>query len=240
MGTEFIASASADGQSQVEVTSGEVYVHIPWRDEAMRLLGGQALSTESDLQRVNVRMESGDGSDAFRLPSIESPLDFEKGSSVRGFSSGRLIGAQAPAAAVDVKQEADGRIVFDLGRSVSVTKINAYSWARTRIFDFDMKGAAQNFELYGSNTHRIPAANDPVDKDGWELIGRVDADSYFSQIGSPVKVGQQACSFTSATGCLGTYRYLMCVPLRRTSEPILAASKTCLGLLDVYSEPWTF
>lgn len=239
-GTEFVASAAADGQSQVEVTTGEVFVHIPGREEATRLQGGQALSTDSSRQRVTVRLESGDGSETFRLPSIEAPSASQKMQGARGGSIARLLGAQASAAPILVKQGGDGTLLFDLGRPVAVTKINAYTWVRPGFFDSERPVASQNFELYGSDTEMLPDATEPFDKSSWEFIGRANADNYLRQTGSFVKSEQQACSFSSSTGCLGTYRYLMCVPLRRPTNLAHTTLKAPLGLLDVYSDPWTF
>jgi len=45
VGTEFVAFAEADGKSRVEVTSGEVQVHLAGQQEPQRLLEGNALAS---------------------------------------------------------------------------------------------------------------------------------------------------------------------------------------------------
>jgi hypothetical protein len=238
-GTEFMASTAEDGQSRVQACSGEVVVHVPGKKEAVRLSEGQELSTETQKERVTVRMESGDGSRAFRLPSIEPPSDIERSISPKDLSAARLIGAQTPVDSVVLTHGEQGRILVDLGRHVPVTKINAYSWYRSGPFENDKSRVSQNFELYGSDAGSAPGAHESTAQDGWELIGRVDADHYFGTGVAGDKVDQQACSFTSASGCIGRYRYLLCVPLHRAPDLASASSRT-LNFFDVYSDPWTF
>ncbi len=149
-GTEFIASASADGQSRVEVTSGEVKVHLPGQTESRSVLQGESFAIETGDQRVLTRIEAGDGSPAFRLPSIEPPAtkisdEVPSGTfSARLFHGGetlaplqdsippsgasRQTGKNPLKNGVRIINHNDGRIVMDLGALIAVTKINAYSW----------------------------------------------------------------------------------------------------------------
>ena len=240
VGTEFTASTAADGESHVEVKSGEVFVHLPWREGAKRLVGGETLSTEGSSQRVTVRVESGDGTGAFRLPSIESPFSIESQQSQKALSSARLLGGESRSVAPVLSRGEDGRILMDLGRSIAVTKINAYSWGKGGFFESDRVSVAQNFELYGSNSSEVPTAVEDLAKQGWELIGRVDSDNYFGKSVLNNKADQQASSFTSSSGCLGQFRFLLCVPIRRTSDLAVAAARPGMNLFDVYAQPWTF
>lgn len=130
-------------------------------------------------------------------------------------------------------------MLVDLGRPISVTKINAYSWYKNGGFAGDGARVSQNFELYGSESNALPGPKDSPAQHGWELIGRVDSDNYFGINASGGKAEQQACSFTAVSGCLGRYRYLLCVPLNQGSELAAVSSKT-LSLFDVYAEPWAF
>jgi len=239
VGTEFTASTAADGQSQVAVKSGEVFVHLPWAEQAKRVLGGENLSTENNIQRITVRMESGDGTEAFRLPSIDRPSEFESAHAPRASAAARLLGGESHVDPV-ISQGEEGRILVDLGSPISVTKINAYSWGKGGFFDNDRGAVAQNFELYGSNAANSAESAETLSQKGWELIGRVDSDNYFGKAASNSRADQQASSFTSASGCLGRYRYLLCVPTRRSSDLAVVNLKPCLSLFDVYSEPWTF
>lgn len=239
VGTEFTASTAADGQSRVAVKSGEVFVHLPWAEQAKRVLGGENLTTENNLQRINVRMESGDGTEAFRLPSIDRPSEFESAHTPKASAVARLLGGEAHMDPV-ISHGEEGRILVDLGSSISVTKINAYSWGKGGVFDNDRGAVAQNFELYGSNAANSAESRETLSQNGWELIGRVDSDHYFGKGASNGRADQQASSFTSSSGCLGRYRYLLCVPIRRSSDLAVAQVKSCMSLFDVYSEPWTF
>ena len=240
VGTEFVASASVEGQSRVEVKSGEVYVHLPWKEEAKKLLMGETLSTQNAEQRVSVRLESGDGTDALRFPSIEAPSVFQSPQINKEASCARILGTDNGEAPIHLANIEDGQLLVDLGRSVSVTKINAYSWGSTGSVDKERISAAQNFELYATESYAVPKADRPLTEQGWEFIGRVDSDNYFGRNPSSDHLDQQACSFTSTSGCLGQFRYLLCVPIRRSADLALSTVKPALNLFDVYAQPWTF
>jgi hypothetical protein len=130
--------------------------------------------------------------------------------------------------------------LVDLGSSIPVTKINAYSWVKSGDIAGGRSAVAQNFELYGSNSLHEAEPSGALPEDCWELIGRVDSDHYFGKSVSNSRVDQQACSFTATSGCLGRFRYLLCVPIRRSADLALANPRSCLNLFDVYAEPWTF
>jgi hypothetical protein len=240
VGTEFVASAFEDGQSRVEVKSGEVYVHLPWNADAKRLLVGETLSTQNVDQRVSVRLESGDGTEVLRFPSIEAPSTFETPRLKNEASFARILGGENSEAPIRLANIEEGRMLVDLGRSVSVTKINAYSWGSEPSVDKQRTSAAQNFELYGIDSYADPKAEKPLTEQGWEFIGRVDSDSYFGRNASSEHLDRQACSFTSTSGCLGQFRYLLCVPIRRSPGLALSTVKPALNLFDVYAQPWTF
>jgi hypothetical protein len=260
IGTEFIASASADGQSRVEVTSGEVKVHLPGQAEPRSVLQGESFAIETGAQKVLTRIEAGDGSPAFVLPSIEPPSSNISDAPASGSFSARLLRGAEPTAPdsnalsrsaqesakktpkddVRIINQKDGRIVMDLGSLIAVTKINAYSWRRGQLFENESRRPAQKFVLYASDREAPPMAAGNLEAQGWQMIGRVDSDKFFGVENPKLRSEQQACSFTSATGCLGRYRYLLWLPSETASDDTLADLKSAASSFEVYAEPWSF
>lgn len=261
VGTEFTASTGADGQSRIEVTSGEVKVHVPSQTEPRSVRQGQSLSIDNSEQRVLTRLETGDGSPAFRLPSIEPPSTRMAGEIPSGTISARLLRGTSGISPVDsnitgaaeqqvptntlkteiqIIDQSNGRIVMDLGSLVSVTKINAYSWHRSHLFESESHRPAQNFVLYASENNTPPVAIGNLESQGWQIIGRVDSDKFFGVEDPRLRSEQQACSFTSATGCIGRYRYLLWLPAGPSNGDRLADLKSAASRFEVYAEPWSF
>jgi hypothetical protein len=75
IGTEFVAATAADGQTRVDVSVGTVDVSLEGVAEAHRLRAGDALCVEPGDRQVLTRIERGDGTAAFRFPTIEPPVD---------------------------------------------------------------------------------------------------------------------------------------------------------------------
>jgi hypothetical protein len=239
MGTEFLAASSEDGQSRVEVLSGEVRVHLPSQDESHRLNEGQAWTLPSENQRVIVKIENGDGTEEFRLPSIERPSQRSYSSFADGAASGRIWGAadveDTPnARQLELRSQERGSLLADLGHLVSVTKVNAYTWKRPELKAGDRPDSKQRFALYAAASEVPPSTSVPLEKSGWKFIGRVNSDSYFGVDAHEDRPEQQAVSFTATSGCLGRYRYLLWVPLGSPSES-LAQNSGFLGDFDVYT-----
>jgi hypothetical protein len=239
VGTEFLAMASADGESRVEVLSGEVRVHVPGRDQYRRLLVGDAFAVEPREQRVMVKIENGDGSEKFRLPSIEPPFQSESSGFSNRKASGRVLRpTEERSEAILVRDSARGSILADLGAAVSVTKVNAYSWRRGELHQNQEDYAVQKFALYGASDESLPGVDGVLEAQGWDLIARVDSDNYFGVEDPQNRPEQQASSFTSPSGCLGRYRYLLVMPLDGGLHgEALASNRTFFGEFDVYAEP---
>lgn len=239
VGTEFLATASAAGESRVEVLSGEVRVHVPGLNQYRRLLVGDAFAVEPREQRVVVKIENGDGSEKFRLPSIEPPFRAEpSGFSSRKASARVLRPTEERSEAILLSDSARGSILADLGSAVSVTKVNAYSWRRGGLHQNQEDYAVQKFALYGASNEAAPKVDGVLEAQGWDLIAKVDSDNYFGVQDPQNRPEQQASSFTSPSGCLGRYRYLLVVPLDGGLRgESLASNRTFFGEFDVYAEP---
>jgi hypothetical protein len=117
---------------------------------------------------------------------------------------------------------------MDLGRAVSIRKINSYSWHQhNRIKDHRVR-AYQGYVLYGFAGESPPSAETVEDRDsGWVRIARVNSDQFFQVNQKLDRPAQQACSIFASKGELGKYRYL----LWDVKAP------TFFGEIDVYETP---
>ncbi|MEK0446891.1 MAG: hypothetical protein RLZZ399_2212 [Verrucomicrobiota bacterium] len=256
VGTEFVTSTSEDGQSRVEVKRGEVFVHVAGEKVAKRLLQGDSLSVAAGLRQVMVRVESGAGNADFEFPSIEPPsrgdyADISKGVASVALLSGRLSADSAPLACLldgavqtgsDVRGESvflqnqeRGLVLVDLGKRVSVQKVNTYSWHKNTHDAGDRRRASQKFNLYGLADNVLPASDAPLAELGWELIARVNTYDYFGGESSVLQPEQQASSITSA-GALGEFRYLLWEVLPPSADEGDGGVSTFFGEFDVYAE----
>jgi hypothetical protein len=264
LGTEFVTSVAADGHNRVDVVSGEVIVHLTGSLASSLLRQGEMLAIEPGGRNVTVRIERGDETPAFRCSAIEPPSsdDFADASlgqarvSVSGgtlfvcqplaeLSSGgidRLVDGRAqencdaPQESVFSQEHGPGAFLFDLGRTVTLRKVNSFSWHQSRFVSENHVRATQKYTLSGHPGHGdaiVPPADDP----GWERIARVNTDAYFD-VGIPRdRPAQQATSVSSETGSLGRFRFL-----RFDVEPTRAphdgeCDHTFYGEIDIYADP---
>jgi ferric-dicitrate binding protein FerR (iron transport regulator) len=261
VGTEFVAAAAADGQSRVDVTSGEVYVVVDGSEAIHRLRTGDALSVEAGVSKVMVRIESGTGTAAFQFPSIEPPSAADYADASRGLArisvaAGRLHAAgsvpsgpaevllngrgqsvsDSPAESVFFDDNASGLLLLDLGRPVTVSKINTYSWHQNRVIEGRVR-AVQKFTLYGYAGDVPPPVDGALSDSGWVQIARVDSDDYF-RVGQPIdRPAQQACSITGAHGAIGRYRYLLWQAEPTQTLNMLYFNNTFYAEFDIYGDP---
>jgi hypothetical protein len=265
LGTEFTAEATLDGRCRVDVTSGEVQVHLASSAVQHLLKAGDAMEVESGSAQVTARIESGDDSPAFRFPSIEPPsaddyadssqgkatIECVKGQLYKGrkHESGRpellLDGTgqsqpDSPTESVYFAREESGCLLLDLGSRVAVSKVNAYSWHRNVKIDTDHTRATQKYDLYGFAGDAAPGIEKSPVATGWTLIARVNTDSYFGR-SRELRPAQQATSITAAGGSLGRFRYLLWVmqPTRDEAKPDDELSRNLdnsfFGEIDVYA-----
>lgn len=266
LGTEFLTSAEADGQSHVEVSRGEVLVHLAGGGTPELLRKGDTLSLEPGSGRVMVRVERGDETPAFHFPSIEPPSDRDyadarqKHALIR-IGSGTLnpdslkhpqSGSgpvevlvdghgqsfeDAPLESVYFINETEGSLLLDLGKSVAISKINTYSWHQNRSENDNRLRAQQQYLLYGSAAEIAPRLGGSPETAGWELIARVNTDDYFAVSSRLDRPAQQACSISSPKGTLGRYRHLRW-DIKGSKRPdFRAVNHTLYGEFDVYATP---
>lgn len=261
VGTEFVTSAAADGQSRVDVTSGEVFVHLDGVKMPQRLRKGDALSVEAGKGQVMVRIESGDETAAFRLPSIEPPSSSDAADVSQGRASVLLVKGKlavtktvrsappevlldghaqtrpdSPEESVYFADNEDGLLLMDLGRAISIARINSYSWHQNGMSADQRVRAAQKFTLYGYAGDEPPPTDGRLTDAGWTLIARVNSDEFF-RVAEPIdRPAQQACSISAARGAVGQYRYLLW-ELQALQDPITRdTNPTFYGEIDIHEQ----
>ena len=255
VGTEFIASAAADGLSRVDVLRGEVIVHTPDQPHPQRLREGEALSVESGPAQVLVRIESGTGTPAFRFPSLPPPSAADAADATAGLAQARIAfgprasnsGAIAklfdgraqsspddPAESAYFESNQPGGFFLDLGRSLHLTSINTYSWHRNQGNRADRVRATQKFTLYGFRGEGSPPADSIPPAPGWELIGRVNTDEFFASASPRAQPEQQASSITATRGSIGRYRYLLWDVHPSRAPAAQVEDHTFYGEIDVF------
>jgi ferric-dicitrate binding protein FerR (iron transport regulator) len=261
LGTEFVTSASADGQSRVEVASGEVDVHLVGVREPQRLRKGDALSVEAGSAQVIARLESGDETPAFRFPTLEPPSDRDFADQSQGKASIRVVkgalavtrmdGSAPPQALLDghaqtrpdspkesvyFANNVDGMLLLDLGRTISIGRVNSYSWHQNGTFADQRVRAVQKFTLYGFAGDQPPPTDGRLTESGWTLIARVNSDEFFRVAAPSDRPAQQACSITGAHGPVGRYRFLLW-ELQGTQGPNTKdTNPTFYGEIDVHEK----
>ncbi len=261
LGTEFVTSASADGQSRVEVSSGEVDVHLAGVRAPQRLRKGEALSVEAGSSQVMARIEGGDETPAFRFPTIEPPSDRDAADRSQGRASIRVVngvlavtkvGGSAPPQALldghaqtrpDSPEESvyfanneDGMLLLDLSRAISIGRINSYSWHQNGTYPDQRVRAVQKFTLYGFAGDQPPPTEGRLTESGWTLIARVNSDEFFRVAAPSDRPAQQACSITGAHGPVGRYRFLLW-ELQGTQGPNTTdTNPTFYGEIDVHEK----
>ena len=252
LGTAFSATVAPDGLSRLEVSQGKVNLVVEDDHDTHLLQKGEAIFVEPGSHKILTRIESGDGTEQFRFPTISSPskediADQSKGGARITVPQGKIRTARSstpnPSVLIDgrgqTKQDSPreslffengryGSLLMDLGRAVSIRKINSYSWHQhNRIEDHRVR-AHQGYVLYGFAGETPPSAEAVGDPDsGWVRIARVNSDQFFQVHQKLDRPAQQACSIFASKGELGKYRYL----LWDVKAP------TFFGEIDVYETP---
>jgi len=256
-GTAFSASAAADGHSRVDVTSGMVEVQLGGTTARHMLRAGESMGIEPGQSVVTTRIESGDGTAAFRFPSIEPPSNRDHADGAQGRAtiiclrgqlndrSGSLgvltdgrgqAQADAPDQSVFFGTDQQGLLLLDLGTALPITRINTYSWHQDRGSDTNRIRATQKFYLYGSAADDPPGTSGALAEQGWVLLGRVNTDEFFDVSLPRTRPEQQATSIAAARGAIGSYRHLLwdVRPSRSGTQP--EEDGTFYGEIDVYVE----
>jgi hypothetical protein len=121
-----------------------------------------------------------------------------------------------------------------LGRTISIGRINSYSWHQNGTFADQRVRAVQKFTLYGFAGDQPPPTDRRLTESGWTLIARVNSDEFFRVAAPSDRPAQQACSITGAHGPVGRYRFLLW-ELQGTQGPNTTdTNPTFYGEIDVH------
>ena len=264
LGTEFTVVAAEDGHSQIHVVEGSVEVRLS-NGKAQRRLGvGQSIEVEPGSPSVIARIEPGEGTAAFKFPTIEPPSSHDYADASKGLARMRVFQGRAHYDSGPVEVLLDGKgqltsdspgqsfffnlnesgmLLLDLGKKIPVKKVNTYSWHHRHDLPRDRTRATQKYYLYGSARPDAPAgyphagaANPPAA--GWTLIAQVNTDEFFKFPHATARPEQQAVSITATNGGpIGEYRYLLWdIRPTRADESAAAYDNTFYGEFDVYKE----
>jgi hypothetical protein len=253
IGTAFSAGVSADGLSRLEVSEGIVDVVFDQGTEARRLRAGETMYVEPGVNRVLTRIEAGEGTAAFRFPSIGSPTSDDHADASRKRTSIRVLeensspiakasggpsvlldgsgqsAQDAPRESLFFESGTTGVFLIDLGQEISVSKINCYSWHQHEQLPRHRDRARQRYTVFGT-AGNSPAETFPLDsleEAGWTRIARVNSDRFFHVDRESNRPAQQASSITAEKHDIGTFRYLLWV----------VDSGTFYGEIDVFTHP---
>ena len=238
--TAFTASVAPDGLSRLEVTEGEVDVLLDGVKKPKRLKQGETLFVEPGERKIITLIEPGDGTADFRFPTIEPPsaedyADQSSGNATIHVADGVLrtqAAASGPASVLlDGKGQpqqgaprqsaffetgGNGNFLVVLGKAISITKINSYSWHQHDLVKEHRERALQIFTLYGYAGEELPDLSLSPEKSGWTRIARVNSEQFFNVNERLDRPAQQASSITADEGDVGKYRYLLWVTKRNT------------------------
>lgn len=245
MGTAFHAAVAPDGLSRLEVSDGEVDVVLKGVDVAQRLQAGQSILVEPGAHQVTTRIEQGDGTATFRFATIQPPSSEDYADRTRGHATVRVAHGELKGAAIDVLLDGVGQshsdapqqsaffdsrrggFLVDLGKAISINRINSYSWHQHETIEEHRHRAQQRFTLYGFSGDELPDTTLRPEDAGWKRIARVNSDRFFEVRESVDRPSQQACSITGSNEEIGRYRYLLWEVRRGTFY----------GEIDVYGSP---
>jgi len=249
LGTAFSASVAPDGLSRLDVSAGKVNLIVDHDHKHRLLQAGQTMLVEPGERKILTRIESGDESRDFRFPSIVPPSSQDYADISQGFASasvGRGLLRSRPNWTVNPKSILDGSgqtnqdspresvffendvkngsLLIDLGKAISIAKINSYSWHQHNRIPEHNDRAQQKFTLFGWPDRELPSLEIPAAESRWVRIARVNSEQFFHVKQLDNRPSQQACSIFASKGEIGEYRYL----LLEVNGP------TFFGEIDVY------
>jgi ferric-dicitrate binding protein FerR (iron transport regulator) len=251
--TAFSARVSPDGLSRLNVSEGEVDVVLEGTDRSPRLRTGETLYVEPGERQVMARIEEGDGTVAFRFPTIQPPSGEDYADQSSGLATIRVASGElrmrgesgrsgpvtllidgtgqshqdAPHESVFFEDQTSGGFLIDLGQEVSIAQINSFSWHQHETNESHRHRARQRFTLYGYAGDQLPDITLTPSESGWTRIARVNSDRFF-EVSTPLeRPAQQASSITAAQGEIGRFRYLLWE----------VTGNTFFGEIDVFATP---
>ena len=145
---------------------------------ARRRLGvGQSIEVEPGTPSVIARIEPGEGTPAFKFPTIEPPSSHDYADASQGHARIRVLRGRphfdsgpvevlldgkgqskpdSPRESFFFNQRHSGMILLDLGQKIPVKKVNTYSWHHRLDLPRDHTRATQKYYLYGSSRATPP------------------------------------------------------------------------------------
>jgi hypothetical protein len=259
LGTEFTIVAAEDGHSQIHVVEGAVEVQLS-NGKAQRRLGvGQSIEVEPGSPSVIARIEPGEGTPAFKFPTIEPPSGHDYADASLGHARIRVVRGRphydsgpvdvlldgkgqptsdSPGESFFFSLNTSGMVMLDLGQKIAVKKVNTYSWHHRADLPRDRTRATQKYYLYGSASPVPPDAGANPSAAGWTFIARVNTDEFFGFPRATARPEQQAVSISATGGRpIGEYRYLLWdIRPTRADESDMAYDNTFYGEFDIYRE----
>jgi hypothetical protein len=242
--TAFIATVSPDGLSRLDVSEGEVDVHLGGNAANRRLKAGEALYVEPGEKKILTRIEQGGGTKDFSFPTIPPPGTTDFADQSQGHAHAEVLGDLGKGADLGTLLDGKGQsrqdspeesvyftsragsILIDLGQTVQVVKVNTYSWHQHNAIPEHRERARQKFTLFGFAGEQPPGlGTDPLES-GWQRIARVNSDKFFHVLKRLDRPAQQACSISAAEGNIGQFSHLL----------IEIHSGTFFGEIDVFAE----
>ena len=148
LGTEFNVAARRTGTVRFGVVDGAVEVRLA-KGPARRLSAGESIEVEPGTPSVIARIEPGDGTPAFKFPTIEPPSADDYADASQGHARIRVLRGQpqfdsgpvevlldgkgqskadSPKESFFFADYSSGMILLDLGEKIPVKKVNTYSW----------------------------------------------------------------------------------------------------------------
>jgi len=244
IGTAFRAAVASDGLCLLEVSEGEVDVVMQGTEVVPRVRAGESLYVEPGERGVTTRIEQGEGTPAFQFPTIAPPSSEDYADRALANASIRVVHGQFIGHSADVLLDGTGQshqdapqesafferrggFLIDLGKAISISRINSYSWHQHETIEEHRNRAQQRFTLYGYSGDDLPDLTLRPDKAGWTRIARVNSDQSFEVQQLLDRPAQQACSITGSDGDIGQFRYLLWEVRRGTFY----------GEIDVYGTP---
>lgn len=268
LGTEFHVQEAEEGHSEVYVTVGAVEVRAHPGALPRVLNAGQAAHIETGSCGIVALIEGGRDTPDWVFPTIKPPSDRDYADVSQHHASIRVVqGNLAPDSGpvellLDGRGQSNsdspgesvffgnnnqkGRILLDLGRSVTVREINTYSWHK---YEMVPPGhprrnsrTIQRYVLYGYAGEMPPPTRGDPAANGWTLISRVNSDAFFAVLPRVEWPAQLAVSITGKDGQIGRYRYLLWEvhPTHVDAGPATTMRRsehnTFFGEFDVYAE----
>ena len=206
------------------------------------------------------RIEPGDGTPAFKFPTIEPPSANDYADASQGHAHIRVLrgrpratppqrprgGALGREGAIQGRfaresfffdDNTSGMILLDLGQTIPVKKVNTYSWHQCHFLPATARGRRRSTISTARRGATPPGADGNLAAAGWTLIAQVNTDEFFGFPRAAARPAQQAVSITASRR--RPDRQVSLFALGRSTDPLEAGARTAsdntfYGEFDVY------